>query len=182
MNSIFYFILATFALVGGVKIKNKVEDDMTASSDSFLKYDSLFKLYGADDWKVLKAIAMNESSLGEYPSVKKGLLNPSDVEGSKSHDGLSWGLMQMTIPTARDFDSDATPMMLNNPEYSVRLAARFLRSLKRQFSELEYVVKAYNQGAGNTKKELEGKHGGYANEYWERFQRNLRIINEKQGV
>jgi membrane-bound lytic murein transglycosylase MltF len=181
---VIYVIYGTiaFALLSfGAKVKNTVEDEMTASSDSFTKWDTLFRLYGGDDWKILKAIAMNESSLGEYPSVKRGLQVPQDVEGSKSQDGKSWGLMQITIPTARDFDPDATAVALNNPEYSVRLAARLLRSLKRQFDKTEYVVKAYNQGAGNTRAEIAGKHGGYANEYWERFQRNFRIINEKQG-
>jgi membrane-bound lytic murein transglycosylase MltF len=181
MSYLLYFVAGFGVLALATKAKNTVEDAVTANSDYFTKWDGLFKLYGSDDWKILKAIAMNESSLGEHPSVKRGIQIPQDIEGSKSQDGKSWGLMQITITTARDFDTDATAVALNNPEYSVRLAARLLRSLKRQFDKTEYVVKAYNQGAGNTRAEIAGKHGGYANEYWERFQRNFRIINEKQG-
>lgn len=171
------------ALASGVILgKNKVEDEIIARTDSFTKWDALFKRYGGDDWPVLKAICMNESSLGDAPSVAHGLLYPSDIDASKSSDGKSWGLMQMTIPTARDYDKNANPVLLNNPEYSVRLAASFLRSLRRQFDELEFVVKSYNQGAGNSRKELNGDIDGYANEYWARFERNRKIILNKQGI
>ncbi len=151
---------------------------MTVQDDSFTKWDALFSRYGGDDWSVLKAICMNESSLGRAPSVALGLVDPSNAEASKSTDGKSWGLMQMTLPTARDYDPDVTPAKLNNPEYSIRLAAQFLRSLRRQFSELEFVVKSYNQGAGNSRKEIAGTIDGYAGEYWDRFQRNYKLVLE----
>lgn len=170
------FVGVMLLLGGGVKAKNTIEDLQTQADDWFHKWDSLFKNYGGENWKILKAIAMNESSLGRHPSVARGIEVPTDVEGSKSDDGKSWGLMQVTIPTGRDFDPACSPILLNNPEYSVRIAARFLRSLQSQFDELEYVVKAYNQGAGNMRKEIAGTGGGYADEYWERFQRNLRLV------
>lgn len=181
MTYLLYGVLGFILISGSVKAKNKIEDIVVTKQDSFIKYDYLFKLYGGDNWKILKAIAMNESSLGDHPSVKRGILNPSDVEGSKSEDGKSWGLMQMTVTTARDYDSHADPVLLNNPEYSIKLASLFLRSLQRQFTQLEHVVKAYNQGAGNTRKEIRGEINGYAQSYWERFQRNFRVINDKQG-
>lgn len=147
------------------------------------KFDDLFKKYSVRysvpfNW--LKAICMNESALGLAPSVAIGIKAPYDIEASKSSDGKSWGIMQMTLPTAKDFDAGATPEKLNNPEYSVDLAARFLKYLMSQFSQIdpryaEYVLKSYNQGAGNTRKEIKtGK--GYADEYWTRIKRHLTKI------
>lgn len=168
--------------------KDRIHEEITVMSDSFTRFDPLFKKYGALNnvpWKWLKAIAMNESSLGEASSVAWGLDHPSDVEGSKSSDGKSWGLMQMTVPTARDYDLNATPEKLNNPEYSVSLAARFLAALRKQVPMSarnydELVFKSYNQGWGNSRKEMLGIGGGFANPYWERIQRNLSIINRRQ--
>lgn len=172
-------------LPAGVKAANMMEDQSVATSDRFLRYDPLFRAAGARHgvpWWRLKAICMVESDLGDAPSVARGLTSPKDVEGSKSTDGKSWGLMQVTIPTARDFDVLATPERLNEPTYSIDLAARFLATLQRQFAEEEFVVKAYNQGAGNTRKELAGKISGYANGYWEKYTRRKRIIEERQGL
>lgn len=169
-------------------MKNKVEDELVASSDAFRRWDQLFKKYGARfnvPWKWMKAIAMNESSLGEAPSVKRGIEEPLDVEGSKSDDGKSWGLMQMTVSTLHDYDPQGEAVDLNDPEYSVDHAAQFLKSLMRQFDSgdaryEEWVIKSYNQGAGNTRKEIRGQISGYAAEYWARYQRNRRIIESKQ--
>lgn len=144
--------------------------------------DSLFKKYAAQyglDWLMLKAICANESSLGTHPSVVRGMNTPYDVEGSKSSDGKSWGIMQLTIPTAQDFDQSATAVKLNNAEYSVKLAAQFIAWLTLRFKKTdprfnEWVVKSYNQGAGNTNKEIAGTSKGFAGEYWERYQRNYK--------
>lgn len=177
-------ILTFLAMSGGAMAKNRVEDELTAGSDAFTRWDPLFQKYGAAygvPWPMLKAIAMNESSLGTAPSVARGLAAPNDIEGSKSSDGKSWGLMQLTLPTARDY-MDVTQADLNNPDLSVELAAMFLSDLQRQFDSEEYVVKSYNQGAGNSRKELRGQVAGYAGEYWARYERNRRIIRDKQGV
>lgn len=150
------------------------------TTEEWTRFDGLFKKYGVENgidpgW--LKAIALNESSLGRHPAVARGLQYPFDISGSKSSDGLSWGLMQVTLTTARDLDPYATPQLLNDPEYSVKLASIYLSKLKKMFQATdkkftEYVVKSYNQGPGNTRKEIStGK--GYADEYWSRFQRNL---------
>lgn len=181
-------IVGLVLLSGGTLAKNKVEDTLTTASDSFTKWDDLFRRYSAIynvPFYWLKAIAMNESSLGEARSVKRGLENPRDIDGSKSSDGKSWGLMQVTLTTARDLDPSATEVQLNNPEYSIRLAAMYLSRLKPMFSMVdtrweEWVIKSYNQGPGNTRKEIKGGKG-YAEEYWLRFQRNRRVIREKQG-
>lgn len=148
------------------------------------RFDELFKKYGLENkvpmaW--LKAIAMNESSLGNHSSVAHGLLYPKDIEKSKSEDGKSWGLMQVTLTTARDLDPTATPEKLNDAEYSIKLASKYIAWLGQQFSMFdsrydEWVIKSYNQGVGNTRKEIKGTGGGYANEYWERFLRNLKKV------
>ena len=176
-------------LLGGVgallffsknRIVEEVDTVQAESSDSWTKYDALFKSYGARygvDWLRLKAIAMNESSLGTNSRVARGIEAPDDIEGSKSYDGKSWGLMQVTLSTARGMDPLATEAKLNDPEYSIGLAARYFQSLQRLFSTSdpnydEWVVKSYNQGPGNSKKERDGKIDGYAQEYWERYLRN----------
>ena len=151
------------------------------------QFDPLFKKYGSQygvPWEWLAAIAENESRTGLEKSVKRGLASPTDVEGSKSSDGKSWGLMQVTLTTAQGMDKSATPAKLNNPEYSINLAAKFIKNLSSQFSKLEtrymeWVIKSYNQGPGNTRSEQRtGK--GYANEYWARFQRNLEKVEAEQ--
>lgn len=157
---------------------------------SWAVFDPLFrdagKRYGVDP-KWLKAICMNESSLGAAKSVALGLREPGNIEGSKSTDGKSWGIMQVTLTTARGMDPAATEKKLNDPAYSVDLAARYVADLKRRFATsdpryLEWVIKSYNQGPGNTAKEKNQQIvKGYADEYWERFQRNLKKIEEKGG-
>lgn len=169
------------------EIKQVAKDSVIGSSSNWNRWDADFlkaeRLYGVSrHW--LKAIALNESSLGHAKSVKRGLEVPSDVEGSISFDGKSWGLMQFTIPTARDYDATATPEKLNNAAYSIDLAGRFFRDLKKRFDAkdpryIEWVIKSYNQGAGNTNRERRGQIAGYAQEYWDRFQRNLLKVLER---
>lgn len=169
-------ILGSFSVV-----KNTMPDN------DFFKFDNLFqnagKKYGVN-WKWLKAICMNESDLGKAKSTAIGLKDPTNINGSKSFDGLSWGIMQVTLRTAKGMDPKATEVKLNDPIYSVDLAARYVRDMKNIFKEsdaryVEWVIKSYNQGSGNTRKEqASGK--GYAQTYWERFQRNLKKIEEVQ--
>lgn len=189
-----FIVSAYLAFTNRTEIAETVEEHL----DSWAKYDLWFKdsanIYGleplglfdgkpAPGWMVLKAIALNESDLGKAPSVARGLEAPNDIENSKSSDGKSWGIMQVTMPTARDLDAAATESKLNNPYYSIYLAARYFQTLKPMFSQLEpryleYLVKSYNQGPGNTRKERLGTGGGYANEYWARFQRNFKRVME----
>lgn len=169
------FLLALF--FSREAVAEKVEEILP----TWNRWDKLFKKYGAKwgvEWKWLKAICINESSLGRAPSVALGLENPKDVNGSKSSDGKSWGLMQVTLTTAKEMDPTATPEKLNNPEYSVNLGAQYLSKMVRLFSKqdprfLEWVIKSYNQGPGNTFKEKNRQSAGFAHEYWARFQRNL---------
>ncbi len=159
---------------------------MTAAPDAWTRFDFLFHSYGDTygvDWTWLKAFALNESNLGRESSVARGLNDPSNVEASKSSDGKSWGLMQVTLGTARGLDPQTSAELLNDPDYSVNLAAKYIAQLQRMFSRndprfTEYVVKSYNQGPGNTMKEASGVGGGFANDYWDRWQRNLTQVEE----
>lgn len=154
----------------------------SATARSIPAWDHLFKKEAAKfgfDWKILKAICMKESSLGRHPTVVRGLANPNDIQGSKSTDGLSWGLMQVRITTARDFDPSATEAKLNNPEYSVKISAQYLGWVFTQFKDLpvlEYIIKAYNQGVRGTKEEIAGIRKGGAGPYWTAFQENYNYI------
>lgn len=176
------YLLGAAAFLGIIFLTNQTEN-----IGGSMVYDDLFKkyakIYGLD-WKMLKAIAIIESDQGREASVKRGLENPSDVEGSKSSDGLSWGLMQVTIVTARDYDSTATPQKLNNPEYSIKIASQHLARLKKIFNPSdarfnEWVVKSYNQGQGNTLKEMKSSNSNSyqaAKNYW------LKYINAYSSI
>lgn len=142
-------------------------DDDKVKPDWFNKFDQTFKLIGEKyliDWKILKAISLKESTLGTHPRVKRGLEFPKDIEGSKSEDGLSWGLMQMTLKTAKDYDQLATPEKLNNPYYSIDLSARHLKGLMRKFTNERDYIMAYNQGEGNQKKFIQLEQSGQLKE------------------
>lgn len=145
-------------------------------------YDKFFQQYAPSgiSWTVLKRICMIESSLGENPRVKIGIQNPSDIKGSVSYDGLSWGVMQMRITTAKDFDPAATEEKLNDPEYSIRLAGLYLNwarnyilkntSIDQSDARLtEFLVKSYNQGVGATVNEINYSSKSYAQNYWSKF-------------
>lgn len=137
----------------------------------FEKYDPIFKKYSARysvPWRWLKAIAMNESSLGTNPRVLAGLV---------SSDGLSWGLMQVTLTTAKDlYKREVSADELKNNEISVDLAAKYLQRLMRYFpGDAKKIIMSYNQGEGNT---MRGKE--YALPYWEKFNKHMKIILEKQ--
>ena len=168
------FILGVLAMSNSNISENVSRDD---------RFDVLFKRYGNEyglPWKWLKAIAMNESSLGEAKSVRRGLEEPSDVKGSVSSDGKSWGLMQLTLPTARQFESMVTEVGLNNPEVSVRIAAKYLSWVIRNYYPLtdqESIIRSYNGGVG-FKKTVQGIRD--TPEYYRRFLRNLEIINNRQ--
>jgi hypothetical protein len=172
------------------EIGQTIDETVTENvGDYWTRFDSLFlkaqKDYGVSA-RWLKAFALNESNLGREDSVAAGFADPSDVEGSKSSDGKSWGLMQVTLPTGRDYDASITPQKLNNAAYSVDIAGQLIADLVDQFPpsdprRLEWIVKSYNQGAGNSRKEKAGLIDGYAAAYWTRWQRNFQRVNDKPG-
>lgn len=151
------FILALI-LGAGFIFKNEVEAAVTSSGDWFTRYDADFKAaskkYGIP-WRWIKAVSMNESLIGTARSVAYGILNPQDVEGSKSSDGKSWGLMQTTLATSRELiGAPITQAYLNVPKNSIDLGSRYLRQMWDRFSKYdeatrrEYMVRAYNGGPG----------------------------------
>lgn len=123
-------------------------------SDDFYRYDSLFKKYGAQygvPWRWIKAVSIVESNLGRAKSVARGIASPSDDEGSKSSDGLSWGVMQTTLETARKYGGAiVTAAWLNVPENSIKVGAAYLANSIRVFgkSDRESVIRSYNGGTG----------------------------------
>jgi hypothetical protein len=147
-------------------------------------YDPLFKKYTPPGipWTFMQTICFIESNFGENPRVKIGLNDPTNVYGSRSSDGLSWGIMQLRPSTARDFDPNATEILLNNAEYSILIASRYIDWCRKYILKntdlkesdprfLEYLAKSYNQGVGNTVNEIKYKSLGFAANYWEKFQK-----------
>ncbi len=176
---------ASFALLAGlvgagVLFSRKAFGAATDDSD-FTRWDSLIKLssrrYGVP-WRWTKAVMMNESSLGTAASVRRGLASPTDVTGSASSDGKSWGLMQVTLSTAREMRPITTVADLNTPAISIDLGAQYLGKMKNIWGlNAEKVVRSYNGGPGWSKSTAGTK---LTLEYWNRFQRNLAEILERQ--
>lgn len=152
------------------------------SGDAWTKYDALFQKYGSMfnvPWKWLKAVAMNESSLGANSRVALGLREPMN-KASVSFDNLSWGLMQLRVETANDFEKGTTFADLNNPETSIRIAAKFFAWVMKQFPSVDpefqkKVIMSYNQGVAGTKRGYTG-----ALPYWDKFLKHMAVINERQ--
>lgn len=142
------------------KVYSAAAGDLPLGHDRF---DHLFKKYASREsinWLWLKAIAWNESTIGNNARV---------LTGQVSSDGKSWGIMQLTLPTARQFAPNITIEKLNDPDTSIDIASRLLAWLLVEFKgDLSKAVKAYNQGIGNTKN---GKN--YADSYFAKFQTHL---------
>lgn len=142
--------------------------------DQRFKYHASLNGLPLDGWKWLKSIALIESDLGRDSRVKNGKV---------SFDGLSWGLMQLVLSTARDYEP-VTVADLNNEEINLRISAKHFSRLYRKFNVLEHAVKAYNQGEGNMAKEIasrkSGNQGGYleAADYWAKFQNRLKQVEK----
>lgn len=125
------------------------------------QYDALFLKYATKyglDAKMLKAIALNESTLGKNKGYEPI--------------GGTTGLMQIKLSTARDFFKNLTAIELESDEKQIETASAFLASLKKQFNgdERKYVM-SYNQGAGNTRA---GKE--YAADYYLKYLKHKQLI------
>lgn len=153
-----------------------------ASGDHGTRFDVLFKKYAAQfripQWQWLKAIAINESSLGLARSVAYGMKNPADIGRNKSQDGRSWGIMQTTLSTANAMRPGTTAQELNDPDISISIGAKYFAWLWQRYGgNLKQAVMAYNQGPKHTDR---GKP--YATGYWSKFQKNLDGISSLRGV
>lgn len=173
-------VVAVLFIPTGVNVVNSVKNNFwELLSARVTVYDTEFKKRATEyglDWKMLKAIAMIESWLGTYrgvvdtPDERANALNAPD-----SSDKLSAGIMQVTKITARDYYPNADWRDLQDPAFSIKVAAQHLSMLKRLSKaypqrENEFMIKSYNQGQGNTAKEFSGKISqGYANNYWQKY-------------
>jgi len=148
--------------------------------ENWTKWDALMQSHcGAAQvpWLWMKAIMIDESSLGLNPRVARGLEYPDDIEGSKSEDGKSYGLLQLEPATAKDFDIIATPQKLNNPDYSIAIGAKLLRRLFCALGGVEeFVIKAWNEGQGAAVLEQAGRINGRSDEYWARYKTNKGML------
>jgi hypothetical protein len=193
-------MLAALALLAGAAFWKREEiADVIGVAKPTTFWDEEFKRAGIRygvKWQWLKAIAQNESSLGRHPSVARGLAEPQNIEDSKSEDGKSWGLMQITLPDSRVRDHWSTwsddlkrralglkASRLNDPLFSIDLAAKIVSVAQTKFPLVdprynEWVVKSYNQGVRNSQRERSGEISGYAGEYYKRFLRNLNLVDE----
>lgn len=148
------------------------------------RFDSLFKKYesGGVDWIHLKAFAKIESDCGLARSVAHGLVDPRDIEGSKSSDGKSWGIMQLRPSTANDYESVSIED-LNNAEINIRIASKHIKRLYLLFKgNWDHVVQAYNQGEGNMQKQIRGEIAGNAREYLMKYNTAYNNLKLKGGI
>lgn len=122
----------------------KVSDPKPRSSLDQLFIDAAEK-HGVQNWLWLKAIAKQESDLGENPRVKSG---------GVSYDGKSWGLMQIAplIGSAKEIQikGPLNIVKLNDPEYSIDRAAMLVKYLQDKYhGDVRRIFRAYNQGERN---------------------------------
>ena len=168
-------------LAGNTQVKATNSDYI----DPFFRWDGLFKKYGEQygiPWRWLKSICMVESDLGRARSVKLGLDSPSDVNNSKSSDGKSWGIMQTTLSTARQFESSITEVGLNDPEISVRIAAKYLSWIGKNYFAIssgnrESVIRSYNGGPGFRRTAQGIRDTPF---YYSKFLDNLALVKNQQ--
>lgn len=173
--SLFFFLMRT------AKASTMTGPEYLAQP-AFTRFDSLFKFYaarhGIPDWRWLKAIAGIESNYGDAPSVRNGILRPDDISASASSDKKSWGVMQTVVATANDMRAGVTVPMLNDPETSIDIGAKYFAwLLKRYNGQVDRAVKGYNQGPGNTDKGFP-----YADGYYSKWTAELSKITQKQGI
>lgn len=173
------WLLLGAVLVFGAFLKGGSVGTEAMFKNPFNEWDDLIRKYSKQfdvPFRYIKAIMLNESNLGRAPSVVRGLENPEDIEASKSSDGKSWGLMQLTLPTARMFESAIMPAGLNDPEVSVRIGTKYLAwIIARKGLDEEKVSRSYNGGTGYLTT-VQGKRDTPA--YYERFKRNLALVDE----
>lgn len=177
-----YALLALFILAGLVMgNKEAIQNAALTNSDWFTRWDSLIhekaRKYQVP-WRWVKAVMWNESTLGLNRRVASGLSTPTDAESSKSADGKSWGLMQVTLITANEMRPGTSVSDLNNPEISVDLGARYLAKQFRTFKgDREKTIRAYNGGPG-FEKTVAGQRDTPI--YYAKFEKHLAEILSKQ--
>lgn len=97
-------------------------------------YDALFRAAGRRyglDWRLLAAIARQESNFD--PSA----VNPADP---------SYGIMQVSEPTARALGLTGDPRRLLAPDVGIEYGAKALADIARRHPELDAQLAVYNGG------------------------------------
>lgn len=168
-------------LIVGVALKNNAEAAVS-SNDAFNQYDEYYRNFGKQfkvPWRWIKAIAIVESNQGAARTVAYGLANPTDVDGSRSFDGLSWGVMQVTLSTARWLEGQQLQVpYMNVAENSIRIGAKYLAYLVSQFGyDSEKVSRGYNGGPTYFKRVTANANTLI---YWGKFKTALETVMIRQ--
>lgn len=186
-----FFVAGLGSLLAFIFIQKQRIKNAKTEQDFFTRYDGLFKFHslvnGLPDWRWLKAIAKQESSLGQDPRTSKGLV---------SYDGLSYGLMQIAPGTGspkeieiKGFGNKTLKEMsepekllvqskLNDPNVSIDKAARLVGYLWAKYGDKDKVFLAYNQGEKNTDR---GKNYSHPNgQYAKLINDHLEWIKRKE--
>lgn len=170
--------LGIFLIVEPTVMEEIVEN--LYNTDPFYRWDSLIekycKIYDVPfSWA--KAIMMTESSLGQDPRVQAGLMDPENIEASKSGDGKSWGLNQLTLSTARMFAPTVEISDLNDPDTNQDIATQYMAYLIRlKGLNGEAFARSYNGGPGYAGT-LQGQRDTPA--YYQKWLKNLKTIQER---
>lgn len=161
---IFWLVIIVVFIAGGFGVKKMLvgsNEKLTREYDAlFLKYA---QKYGLDP-KMLKAIALHESSLGQDPRVKNKQL---------SRDGKTYGIFQIKLSVAQHYIKGITlDDLINSPERGIEAAAAFLADLKKKFNNDEKkIVISYNQGETHTKR---GEN--FYGDYYDVYLKNKQLI------
>lgn len=151
-KNILFILIGVLVLVA---IQRQVSKWSTKYDAIFMKYASKYGL----DWKMLKAIAIKESTLGENKRVKSGQV---------STDGLTYGLMQIKYSVAKFYlgaNAGDELSFRTNFEKQIEAAAAYLADLKKKFNgDTKKMVISYNQGETHTKN---GKD--YTGDYYPKY-------------
>jgi len=146
MFQLFFAAIAGLATIFAAKKVGATPTTLTPKpSTSGGKYDSLYKKYATSrvDWKMLKAIAMTESSE-----------NANAINRSDPSFGLGQVLCKNTgdnsrctnqLPAVPEF-VNMTPLKLRDPETNVRIFSKILDDNVRKYG-LERGIATYNRWA-----------------------------------
>lgn len=141
-----WFILFILIIVGFLIIFRKDEsvnklNQVIIGLSSMYKtiYDNIYKIFGELrnlDWRLIKAIALTESS---------------EEATAIGDDGRSFGLMQVSLIVGNSYGMDKDDLLI--PEQNVQAGSGFLREMIEKYG-LEGGIQAYNLGETKFRKGL----------------------------